>query len=68
MKKVELNVIGMSCGHCAKVIEDSVGSLAGVEKVLVDLKKGNVAIEFHSNLVTMEQIKETIDEQGYDIA
>lgn len=68
MKKVELNVIGMSCGHCAKVIEGSVGSLPGVEKVLVDLKNGNVAIEFQSNLVTMEQIKETIDEQGYDLA
>ncbi|MEH7083028.1 copper ion binding protein [Neobacillus drentensis] len=68
MKKVELNVIGMSCGHCAKVIESCVGSLTGVEQVLVDLKKGNVVVEFHPHLVSFDQILETIDEQGYDIA
>ncbi|MBV7507667.1 copper chaperone CopZ [Bacillus sp. sid0103] len=67
MKKVELKVIGMSCGHCAMVIENSVGSLPGVEKVLVDVKNGNVAVEFHPNLVSFDKIKETIDDQGYDI-
>ncbi|MEH7305114.1 copper ion binding protein [Neobacillus drentensis] len=67
MKKVELNVIGMSCGHCTMVIENSVGSLPGVEKVLVDVKNGNVAVEFHPNLVSLDKIKETIGDQGYDI-
>lgn len=68
MKKVELNVIGMSCGHCAKVIKGSVGSLAGVGNVRVDLNKGKVAIDFLPDLVSFDLIKETIDEQGYDIA
>jgi copper chaperone len=68
MEKVEFKVIGMSCGHCKKVIEGSVGSLPGVEDVLVDLKNGSVAVKYDCDRVTLGQIKEMVEEQGYDIA
>ncbi|RFU70956.1 copper chaperone [Peribacillus saganii] len=68
MENVTLNVSGMSCGHCVKAIEGSVGELTGVQKVSVDLENGKVNIEFDSNAVTLDQIKETIDDQGYDVA
>ena len=32
MEKVTLNVEGMSCGHCVKAVEGSVGELNGVIK------------------------------------
>jgi copper chaperone len=67
MEKVEFNVIGMSCGHCVKTIEGSVGNLPGVETVFVDLKNGNVAVEFNSNVVSLDKIIETLDDQGYDL-
>ena len=67
METVTLNVKGMSCGHCVKAVEGSVGKLDGVERVLVDLNKGQVVVEFKAHQVNLDQIKETIDDQGYDV-
>jgi copper chaperone len=68
MEKVTLKVNGMSCGHCVKAVEGSVGELAGVNEVKVNLEQGTVDVEFNSSEVTLDQIKETIDDQGYDLA
>ncbi|MEH7125782.1 copper chaperone CopZ [Bacillus sp. JJ1532] len=67
MEKVTLNVAGMSCGHCVKAVEGGVGELAGVESVKVDLKNGTVDVEYRSNEVSLDNIKEAIDDQGYDV-
>lgn len=67
METATLNVKGMSCGHCVKAVEGSVGKLDGVKEVKVDLDQGTVAIEFDGSAVSVEKIKETIDEQGYDV-
>ncbi|WP_075981957.1 copper chaperone CopZ [Bacillus massilinigeriensis] len=67
MENVTLKVNGMSCGHCVKAVEGSVGKLDGVEKVSVSLEKGEVQVEFNADAVTIDQIKETIDDQGYDV-
>ncbi|MGG3564316.1 copper chaperone CopZ [Neobacillus rhizosphaerae] len=67
MEQVTLNVSGMSCGHCVKAVEGSVGGLQGVKKVSVQLDKGQVDIEFDPSVVTLSTIKETIDDQGYDV-
>lgn len=67
MENVTLNVSGMSCGHCVKAVEGSVGALEGVKKVTVKLDKGQVDVEFDANIVTLSTIKETIDDQGYDV-
>ncbi|MBD8067783.1 copper chaperone CopZ [Bacillus sp. PS06] len=67
MEKVTLNVEGMSCGHCVKAVEGSVGDLKGVSNVKVHLENGTVDVEYNSNEVTLEVIKETIDDQGYDV-
>ncbi|MCM3598144.1 copper chaperone CopZ [Metabacillus idriensis] len=67
MEKVTLNVEGMSCGHCVKAIEGSVGELAGVSKVNVHLDNGSVDVEYSAAEVSLEKIKEAIDDQGYDV-
>lgn len=67
MEKITLQVSGMSCGHCVKAIEGSVGELQGVKNVAVKLDKGEVDVEFDSKLVSLDSIKETIDDQGYDV-
>ncbi|QTD41009.1 copper chaperone CopZ [Sporosarcina sp. Te-1] len=66
MKEV-LKVEGMSCGHCVNSIESSVGELSGVSAVKVDLANHEVTVEF-DNEDTLKQIKETIEDQGYDLA
>lgn len=67
MEKVTLNVQGMSCGHCVKAVEGSVGKLNGVSNVKVHLENGTVDIEYNAEVVTLESIKETIDDQGYEV-
>lgn len=67
MEKVTLNVQGMSCGHCVKAVEGSVGALSGVSSVKVDLKAATVDVEYNAQEVTIDKIKETIDDQGYDV-
>lgn len=66
MKEV-LKVEGMSCGHCVNSIESSVGALNGVSSVKVDLANNEVTVEY-DNAETLKQIKETIEEQGYEVA
>jgi len=67
MKEV-IKVEGMSCNHCVNSIETSVGGLTGVSAVKVDLGSGDVSVEFDTATITLAQIKEEIEEQGYDIA
>ncbi|MEK3993010.1 copper chaperone CopZ [Robertmurraya sp. FSL R5-0851] len=67
MEKITLNVQGMSCGHCVKTIEGSVGELKGVSKVKVNLEDSKVDVEYNASEVSLNTIKETIDDQGYDV-
>lgn len=65
--KETLNVQGMSCGHCVKAVEENVGELAGVSAVKANLDQNEVSVEFDNGQVTLEQIKEAIEDQGYDV-
>lgn len=67
MQNITLQVQGMSCGHCVKAVEGSVGALAGVNEVKVNLAEGLVDVAFDEAQVSIDQIKETIDDQGYDV-
>ncbi len=67
MQNVTLTVEGMSCGHCVNSIEGSVGALAGINEVKVILDEGLVEVSFDETQVSLDQIKETIDDQGYEI-
>ncbi|MEW4194391.1 copper chaperone CopZ [Bacillus altitudinis] len=67
MEQATLQVQGMSCGHCVKAVEGNVGELAGVESVTVHLDKGQVEVSFHLDQITLHQISDVIEEQGYDV-
>ena len=65
--QVSFQVRGMSCGHCIKSIENSVGTLNGVEKVNVQLENGKVDVEFDASKVDVNQIKNVIEVKGYTV-
>lgn len=67
MENVTLNVSGMSCGHCVKAVEENVGKLNGVNSVKVDLETSKVEVTFESEKLSLDTIKETIDDQGYEV-
>lgn len=67
MEQITLLVKGMSCQHCVQAIEGTVGEHQGVESVRADLDKGLVTVTYQEDKVNVEQIKELIEDQGYDV-
>jgi len=66
MTHVTLQVNGMSCQHCVNSIEKALKEIGA--KGNVDLKSNSVAVEYEESKLTLDQVKETIEEQGYDVA
>lgn len=66
MKEI-LKVEGMSCKSCVNAIETNVNNLEGVSAVSANLDAGDVAVEFDQTHVTLDQIKEAIEDQGFDV-
>lgn len=67
---VTLNVTGMTCHHCVSSVKEELGEIAGVTNVDVALNTGGTSVvTFDADAsVTDEQIRDAIDEAGYDIA
>jgi copper chaperone len=62
-----LNVEGMSCSHCENSVKKTVGALNGVSSVNVDLKLKKVTVEFDPQRVSVDTIRDTIEDQGYEV-
>ncbi|MBM7587474.1 copper chaperone [Bacillus pakistanensis] len=67
MENVKLTVKGMSCGHCVNSIEENVGKVNGVQSVKVHLKDEKVDVSFDSKVVSLKNITNMIEDQGYDV-
>lgn len=65
MSQITLSVEGMSCNHCVNSIEGVLKEIGMTGKV--DLAAKTVTVEYDESKATVEQIKETIEEQGYDV-
>jgi len=65
MIETMLKVDGMSCGHCAKAIAETVEALPGVANVAVDLAAKSVTVEYDPNETVIVKIKAEIEEMGY---
>ncbi len=60
-------VQGMTCNHCKMALEKAVASIAGVEKVEVDLTLKTVSVNYRPDKVDPTQIIAVIEDQGYDV-
>lgn len=67
LEKKTLIVDGMSCEHCVHAVKTAVGGFGGVKNVEVDLKTKRVDVDFDSDFVTLDQIRNAIEDQGYDV-
>lgn len=68
MNKAILIVNGMSCAHCVMAIERAVRALPGVASANVDLGARTLSIEYVPSKVSLEDIKRTVVDQGYEVA
>lgn len=67
MERIVLKVEGMSCEHCVKAIKRCLSEFDGIGEVEVNLNEKKVNIEYDKNKVTLEEIKNIIDEEGYEV-
>lgn len=67
MKSVTLKVEGMSCGHCKMSIESALLKQDGIETAEVVLAEKNVSIVYDDTKIQLNQIKEIIEDQGFDV-
>ena len=66
MEKI-IRVEGMTCNHCKMAVEGALKKLNGVSNAIVSLENKNVTVNFDDASVNFEQMKEAIEDQGYDV-
>ncbi|WP_084048114.1 CopZ family metallochaperone [Deinococcus hopiensis] len=61
----ELNISGMSCGHCVKAVEKALGDVPGVQGVRVDLEGGKATVQGDAGT---QALITAVTEEGYGAA
>ncbi|MDQ3569168.1 MAG: cation transporter [Actinomycetota bacterium] len=67
MTTSKLSVPGIHCEHCQSAIEGALGDLGGVRSARVSVPERTVDVDYDESLVSLDVIKDTIIEQGYDL-
>ncbi len=61
--KTKINIKGMHCASCSKVIEMELKDK--INSVKVDYEKGTAEIDFDEKKISLQQIKNIIKQAGY---
>lgn len=67
MKQIVLQVPEVHCDHCKTSLEGAVGILGGVGSVEVSVPEATLDVTYDEAEVDLEEIKNTIEEQGYAV-
>ena len=65
---VVLSVPEVSCEHCVKTINGTLGSLPGVEAVSTDIPMKSVSLRYNADQISMQQIEAALDDAGYTVS
>ncbi|WP_327432892.1 heavy-metal-associated domain-containing protein [Streptomyces sp. NBC_01236] len=66
MSESTYTVTGMTCGHCADSVTEEITTIAGVQKVEVDVESGRVTVSSESPLAA-EDVRAAVTEAGYEL-
>ncbi|MBN8210123.1 copper chaperone CopZ [Bacillus sp. NTK071] len=67
MEQTTITIEGMTCNHCKKAVETALTELNGVSGVEVDVEKGKADVSYDSSKVTVSEMSEAVEDQGYDV-
>ena len=62
--KLNLKIDGMGCEHCIKSVREALEGVNGVK--VLDVKSGSAEIEAENDSV-LNEIREKLDDAGYDL-
>ncbi|SFM79471.1 heavy metal translocating P-type ATPase [Methanolobus profundi] len=65
--KADIKVYGMTCMHCHKRVTDTISALEGVSSVEVSLEDEKASVEFDADIVSIEDIKRSVTDAGYEV-
>ena len=65
--KETLKVEGMTCSCCVGKVEKSVNQLDGVSSIEIDVDNEEVQVDLNKDTVTLDQVKEKIEAEGYKV-
>ena len=68
MTRVTLTVPDIDCEHCEHAINQALTPVEGVRSVQVDIPAHLVKLEFDETKVTLDQVKEILQEEDYPVA
>lgn len=63
-----LKVLGMHCPSCKALIEMDLRKQEGIDSAEVNLDAGEALVQFDSSVMSMEKIKNIIEELGYEVS
>lgn len=66
MKEIKINIKGMVCGGCQKRVENALGNIEGVEKVIANYKDGTVLI-ISNKEIDKAIFNEKIEDIGFEV-
>ena len=61
--KYEIQIEGMSCGHCVMAVKKELSKLQGIENM--DVQIGSAVVEVNDAELSREQLATAIEEAGF---
>ena len=65
MKETNLKIEGMHCAGCSARLEKVLNNLEGVEIAKVSLEEKKATIKYDETKISLENIKESIEDAGF---
>lgn len=65
-KQLELNISGMTCGHCAMSVTKELSKLDGAANVIVNPQAGTASLEVAES-VDQAAVAAAVEEAGYEL-
>ena len=67
MKKITLEVNGMTCDHCVQTIKDTLNKIIGLNLIEINLDKSQVIVEFNESQTNIKILSGEIVALGFEV-
>ncbi len=68
MEQTTFGISGMTCMGCVASVKKVLAGIPGVSKAEVTLQPGQAQVEFDAARTGVAQLKQAVEDAGYDIA
>ena len=65
LQKALFRVVGMYCSTCKPIVEKQLKGEQAIKKIDIDFMTDSVIVEYDSELITKEKIREKLENSGY---